>query len=61
MVMDKLSRGKRSIALNLKSPQGQSIARKMISKADVVLEPFRPGISEFMEFCFLYQIPNLIL
>src|SRR5437868_2277724 len=37
------NRGKRSITLNLKSPRGQEIARKLASKADVVLENFLPG------------------
>ena len=36
--------GKRSIALNLKSSEGQHIARQLISQADVVIQNFRPGI-----------------
>ena len=38
-----LNRNKRSIGLNLKSKEGQTIARKLASDADVVLENFRPG------------------
>ncbi|MBE0610578.1 MAG: CoA transferase [Dehalococcoidia bacterium] len=34
---------KRSIALNLKTPEAQEIARKLIAWADVVLESFTPG------------------
>lgn len=36
--------GKRSIAINLKEPRGQEIARKLIMDADIVVENFRPGI-----------------
>ena len=43
--MDRLGRGKKSIALNLKSPEGLSIVRKLCLKADVLIEPFRPGKS----------------
>jgi len=34
---------KRSIALNLKTPEAQEIARRLIDWADVVLESFTPG------------------
>ncbi len=37
------NRNKRSIALNLKSPEGIAAARKLIASADVVVENFRPG------------------
>ncbi len=36
--------GKRSIAIDLKNPAGQELARRLISDADVVIENFRPGI-----------------
>ncbi|MFO1295973.1 MAG: CoA transferase [Rubrivivax sp.] len=40
------SRNKRSIALDLRSAEGQDIARKLIARADVLVENFRPGTLE---------------
>ncbi|MGJ7916027.1 CaiB/BaiF CoA transferase family protein [Massilia sp. LXY-6] len=40
------SRNKRSIALDLRSAEGQEIARKLIAEADVLVENFRPGTLE---------------
>lgn len=39
-----VNRGKRSIALDLKHPEGVAIAQKLAFEADVVLESFRPGV-----------------
>lgn len=39
-----LNRGKRKIALDLKSPAGISAAIDLIKNADVVIENFRPGV-----------------
>ncbi|SET63727.1 dimethylsulfoniopropionate cleavage enzyme DddD [Pseudomonas sp. NFR09] len=41
-----LNRGKRKIALDLKSPEGISAAIDLITTADVVIENFRPGVME---------------
>lgn len=38
------NRGKKSIALDLKSKEGLAIAQKLASEADVVVESFRPGV-----------------
>ena len=40
------NRGKQSIALDLKSPEGLAIVRELALKADVVVENFRSGIAD---------------
>ncbi len=40
------SRNKRSIAIDLRSAEGQDIARELIAEADVLIENFRPGTLE---------------
>jgi formyl-CoA transferase len=41
-----IGRNKKSITLNLRSAQGQEIARKLLAQADVLVENFRPGTLE---------------
>jgi crotonobetainyl-CoA:carnitine CoA-transferase CaiB-like acyl-CoA transferase len=40
------NRGKRSIALDLKSPAGLQLARELVAKADVVIENFSTGVMQ---------------
>jgi formyl-CoA transferase len=41
-----VARNKKSVTLNLREPAGQAIAMELISKADFLLENFRPGTLE---------------
>ena len=43
---DLLNRGKRAVALDIKSPAGIATVKDLIGKADVLLEGFRPGVME---------------
>lgn len=41
-----IGRNKKSVGLDLRTPEGQEIARALIASADVVVENFRPGAME---------------
>lgn len=43
---DVLSRGRESIALDLKHPDAREVALRLIEGADVLIEGFRPGVME---------------
>jgi len=43
---DQLARGKRSLGANLKNPAAVEAVLRLIDGADVLLEPFRPGVME---------------
>ncbi|HYC00806.1 MAG TPA: CaiB/BaiF CoA-transferase family protein [Candidatus Limnocylindrales bacterium] len=43
---DYLARGKRSIGINMKDARGVATLLRLIEKADVLIEPFRPGVME---------------
>ncbi|KAG9488388.1 hypothetical protein GDO78_007935 [Eleutherodactylus coqui] len=43
---DTMARGKRSIALNLKSPEGVGVLKTLCKQSDVLIEPFRHGVME---------------
>lgn len=40
------SRNKKSIAVNMREPEGQEIVRRLVRDADVLIENFRPGTLE---------------
>lgn len=46
---DGWNRGKRSISLDLSSPEGKAILYDMVRRADVVAENYRPGVSKKLE------------
>lgn len=41
-----LNRGRRSVAVDLKHPDGAAVVRRLAAGADVFLEGFRPGVAE---------------
>ena len=43
---DFLSRNKKSIALNLKTAEAREVMHRLAADADVVIEAFRPGVTE---------------
>ncbi|CAD5121238.1 DgyrCDS9771 [Dimorphilus gyrociliatus] len=44
--LDVLSRGKRSISVNLKKSQGRDLVKKLALSSDVLIEPYRKGVME---------------
>jgi alpha-methylacyl-CoA racemase len=61
--VDPLLRGRRSIAVDLKSPDGVEALLGMVASADALIEGFRPGVTERMglgpEVC-LSRNPRLV-
>jgi crotonobetainyl-CoA:carnitine CoA-transferase CaiB-like acyl-CoA transferase len=45
-----LNRGKRSVTIDLKTPDGAARLRALLKSADVLVEQFRPGIMERLGF-----------
>ncbi|HEX5808492.1 MAG TPA: CaiB/BaiF CoA-transferase family protein [Anaerolineales bacterium] len=43
---------KKSLTLNLKAEEGKEIFRKLVRRADVVVENFRPGVMERLGFSY---------
>ncbi|KAI0749570.1 CoA-transferase family III [Daedaleopsis nitida] len=43
---DVLARGKRSIAIDPKTRSGYAVVRTLVEQADVLIDPFRPGVME---------------
>jgi succinyl-CoA--D-citramalate CoA-transferase len=41
-----LARNKKSITLDLRTPEGQEVVRRLVPQCDIVLENFRPGTLE---------------
>jgi alpha-methylacyl-CoA racemase len=43
---DVLARGRRSVAVDLKHPEGTETVLRLVEKADALIEGFRPGVTE---------------
>ena len=41
-----VDRGRRSIALDLKAPEGLAVLEELVERADVLVEGYRPGVAE---------------
>jgi alpha-methylacyl-CoA racemase len=41
-----MERGKRAVALDLKDPSCRESARALVDEADVLIDPYRPGVAE---------------
>jgi crotonobetainyl-CoA:carnitine CoA-transferase CaiB-like acyl-CoA transferase len=61
--MQNLHRNKRSITLNLKTPEGLSIFKRLVEKADIVVENFRPDVKHRLGIAYedLKQINKRII
>lgn len=60
---DVLSRGRESIGLDLKNPASREVALRLVERADVLIEGFRPGVMESLglgpDIC-LARKPSLV-
>src|SRR6188508_3513896 len=58
-----LHRGRRSVAIDLKTPQGADLTLRLADRADALIEGFRPGVAERLglgpEIC-LARNPRLV-
>jgi alpha-methylacyl-CoA racemase len=45
-VHDVLGRGRRSVGVDLKHPEGREAVLRLVEKADALIEGFRPGVTE---------------
>jgi formyl-CoA transferase len=59
-----IARNKKSVSANLRIPEGQALVRKLIGKADILVENFKPGTMEIWGFApdtLLAENPSLII
>lgn len=58
-----VNRGKRSVAIDLTTSDGQATAQRLMATADIVIENFRPGVTERLGIGaddVLAQFPHII-
>mgnify|MGYP000540960143 CR=1 FL=1 len=63
VMKDVSARGKKSVVINLKDPEGIETLLRMLENADVLIDPYRPGVCEKLgigpEVC-LERNPKLV-
>ncbi|TYB83806.1 MAG: CoA transferase [Kosmotoga sp.] len=47
-----INRGKKSITLNLKNKKGKELFLKLVEKADILVENFRPGVMDRLDLSY---------
>ncbi len=47
---DPLNRGRPSVCIDLKHPDGVDVVRRLVDSADVFIEGYRPGVAERLGF-----------
>jgi crotonobetainyl-CoA:carnitine CoA-transferase CaiB-like acyl-CoA transferase len=58
------NRGKKSVCIDLRSPDGKEVFAALVKKSDIVLENFRPGVMKAMGFDYEHLralSPSIIL
>lgn len=58
-----MNRGKRGIALDLKAPEGAAVLRRLLAKADVLIENYRAGTMERLGLGYetlRHEFPSLV-
>jgi CoA:oxalate CoA-transferase len=56
-VFGQLNAGKKSIVLNLKSPEAIDVIRRLVKDADILVENFRPGVMRRLKLDYVYLQP----
>ncbi|MGY2084131.1 CaiB/BaiF CoA transferase family protein [Blastococcus sp. SYSU DS0539] len=59
-----LDRGRRSLAVDLRAPEGRALVRRLVDRADALVEGFRPGVAERLGFApdeLLAARPQLVI
>lgn len=52
LVHTMINRGKLSVGIDLKKPEGKDVLRRLITRSDVFLEGFRPGVADRLGFSY---------
>src|SRR2546426_9847623 len=47
-----VNRGKRSIVVNLKTPRGVDVVKRLARSADILVENYRPGVMETLGLAY---------